>query len=141
EPKPRLTTISLIMVQHSKPSLRSLCHSIRRSRRGIDQGQASLIVPIHPPRRTLLFVPVRTELFEVGPQVAGLFFVLDAGENHLGVGNLGAWILDVFLEGCFVPSDAGILVGVRVAVLGDRAGMTTVEPVEHGADLVFCPFT
>src|SRR5215831_11127358 len=62
----------------------------------------------------LLFVPVWTELLEIGPEIASFFFVLDAGENHVGVG---------------------------VAVVGHRAGMTTVKPVEHRADLVFCPFT
>src|SRR5262249_10272897 len=140
EPNPRLTTISLIMMQYSGPKrLRSLCHPIRRSPRDIDQGQTS-IVPASS-RGNLLFRPVRTELLEIGPEVAGFFFVLDAGENHLGIGNLGARILDVFLEGCLIPSDTGILVGVGVVELGDRAGMTAVKPVEHGADLVFCPFT
>src|SRR5262249_21253104 len=92
-------------------------------------------------RRNLLFSAVRTELLVLGREVAGFVFVLDAGENHLGVGNLGARIFDVFLEGCLIPSDTGILVGVGVVELGDRAGMTAVKPVEHGADLVFCPFT
>jgi hypothetical protein len=89
----------------------------------------------------LLFVAVRTELFEVGPQVAGFLFVLDAGKNHLGIGNFGAWILDIVLEGRFIPGQARILVGVGVAVFGNRTGMTAFKPVEYRADLVFGPFT
>src|SRR5579864_5321093 len=64
--------------------------------------------------RNLFLFSVRTELFEIGPEVAGLGFVLDAGENHLGAGNPGARILDVFLEGRFVPNDAGLLVRLGI---------------------------
>src|SRR4051794_39764080 len=45
-----------------------------------------------------LLVAGGVELLEISPQVAALLFVLDAGEYHLGAGNLRARISDVFLE-------------------------------------------
>ena len=48
--------------------------------------------------RQLFLFAVLIKLLEIGPQVACLHFVLDAREDHLGVGNLGAWIVDVFFE-------------------------------------------
>jgi hypothetical protein len=45
----------------------------------------------------LLFdIAVGIELFEVGPQVADLLFVLDAGEDHFGARDFG---LGIFCEG------------------------------------------
>src|SRR6516162_8755286 len=71
----------------------------------------------------LLFVPIWTELLEIGPEIASFFFVLDAGENHLGVWNLGARILDVFLERCLIPGDAGALVRIAVIESIHHAGL------------------
>ena len=66
--------------------------------------------------RDLLLLPLGIELREIGPQVARFSLVLDAGEDHLGAGNLAARILDVFEEHVLVPGDAGILVGLGIAV-------------------------
>src|SRR5260370_41381562 len=63
---------------------------------------------------SLLNVAVLVELRHIGPQVADLFFALYAGEYHLGARNLGAGILDVFLEHGLAPGDSGTLVGVTV---------------------------
>ena len=76
-------------------------------------------------------LPVAVELLEISPQIGALVFALDAGEHHLGAGNLGARIGDVFLETCFVPGDAGILVGFGVVVALDGAGLAAVEAVER----------
>ncbi len=74
------------------------------------------------------------------PQIVDLVFALDAGEGHLGSRDLRSRILDVFLELGLVPGDAGILVGVRIAVAFDRAGLAAVQPVELRADLVLGAF-
>ena len=58
-----------------------------------------------------------------GPQVADLLLILDADERHFGVWDFGPGILDVFLEGRLTPDDAGILVGVGIAVIRDGAGL------------------
>src|ERR1700741_4777044 len=70
-----------------------------------------------------LRLAVLVELREIGPQVVRLVLVLDAGEDHLGAGNLSLGILDVFEEGFLAPGDAGILVGVGIGVALDAAGM------------------
>src|SRR6202043_906629 len=74
------------------------------------------------------------------PEIVDLLVVLDAGEGHLGAGNFGFGIPDVFLEFGLVPGDAGILVGVRVTVVRHGAGLAAVQPVELGADLVLGAF-
>src|SRR5262249_56721778 len=76
----------------------------------------------------------RLELAEIGPQVAGLLFVLDAGEEHLGAGDLGARVLDVVLEGRLAPGDARILVGVAVIVARGRSRLAAVDAVQLLAD-------
>src|SRR5215203_2434328 len=81
-------------------------------------------------------VAVGLELRQVGPQVGGLLLVLDAGEDHLGAGHLGARVLDVFLERVLAPSDPRVLVGITVAVALDRARLMSVYSIEHWADLV-----
>src|SRR5215211_5849556 len=80
---------------------------------------------------------VGLELRQVGPQVGGLLLLLDAGKDHLGAGHLGAWILDVFLERGFVPGDAGVLVGIAVAVALYRARLVPVQSIEDRTYLVF----
>src|SRR5215510_12644722 len=83
-----------------------------------------------------LGVAVSPELLEVGPQIADLLLVLDAGEDHLGAGDLGARVADVFLERVLAPGDAGVLVGLGVIVAINAARMAALEAVEHRADLV-----
>src|SRR5579862_2865870 len=87
-------------------------------------------------RLLFLDAAVGVELADIGPQVVDLLLVLDAGEDHLGAGHLGARVLDVVLELRLVPDDAGILVGVGIGEIGDAAGMPAVDAVELGADLV-----
>src|ERR1700687_1802677 len=77
---------------------------------------------------------------ETRPQIAGFFLVLDAGEYHLGTGDLRLRVLDVVLEFGLAPGDAGILVGVRIGIIRRRAGFAAVEPVELRADLVLGAF-
>src|SRR5580704_8182421 len=84
----------------------------------------------------LLDAAVGVELADIGPQVVDLLLVLDAGEDHLGAGHLGAGVLDVVLEFRLVPDDAGILVGVGIGEIGHAAGMPAVDAIELGADLV-----
>src|SRR5882672_11245116 len=100
------------------------------ARRGFDRRQTAGRGSV------LLLLAVRAELLEIGPQIAGLLLVLDAGEDHLGIGDLGARILDVIFESRLAPDDAGILVGLGIAVAGDVAGMAAIEAVELGADQV-----
>src|SRR5262245_35226790 len=60
-----------------------------------------------PHRRPSLLLPAfRVELLEVGPQVLRLGLVLDAGEHHLGSGNLGLRVLDGVEELRVSPDDA-----------------------------------
>src|SRR5580704_1117765 len=84
----------------------------------------------------LFLFAVRAELAEIGPQIAGFLFILDAGENHFGAGNLRAWVLDVILERRFVPGDAGTLVGVGIVVIRRGAGMAAIDAVEFRTDFV-----
>jgi len=74
------------------------------------------------------------------PEIIDLLLVLDAGERHLGAGNLRLRVLDVFLELGLVPGDAGILVGIRIVVVRRGAGLAAVDAVELGTDLVLGAF-
>src|SRR3974390_724080 len=89
-------------------------------------------------RRVPLFLGVTlgVQLLDVGPQVVDFLLVLDASEDHFGAGDLGPWILDVFLEVRLVPNDAGILVGAGIVEARNGAGLAAVEAVELRADLV-----
>src|SRR5262249_40640196 len=88
----------------------------------------------------LLFLAVGAKLLEIGPQVARFFLVLDAGEDHLGVRNLGTGIVDIVFEGRFAPRDAGVLIGVGIIIVGDAARTAAFEAVQLRADLVFGVF-
>src|SRR6476646_2067817 len=90
---------------------------------GLDRGQLGA---------PLLFLAVRAELLEIGPQIVLFLLVFDAREHHLGFRDLGARILDVVLEGRLVPDDAGILVGVGIIEVRDAAGLAAVEAIEFG---------
>src|SRR5688572_10359283 len=61
------------------------------------------------------------KLLEVGDEVGDALLVLEAGIDHLGAGDLGPWVLDVFAENGLVPGDAGILVGGRIVVAFDHS--------------------
>jgi hypothetical protein len=84
----------------------------------------------------LLFFAIGPELFEIGPQIIGFLFVLNAGKNHLCPWNLGTRVLDVFLKCGFAPGDTGCLIGIAIVEPFDSAGLTPIKPVELGTDLV-----
>ena len=67
--------------------------------------------------------------------MASCSFLMPA-KDHLGAGDLGVRILDVFLEVLLVPDDARILVRVGIVEPAYGAGLAAVEAVEHGADFV-----
>ena len=90
--------------------------------------------------RELLRLAVLVVLREERPEVAGFLLVLDPGEHHFGAGDLGLGILDVVLEGGFIPGDAGILVGLGIGIALRGAGFAAFQPVEFRADLVFGAF-
>ena len=101
--------------------------------------QGAGVVPIWETPIGLLFdIAVGIELFEVGPQVADLLFVLDAGEDHFGARDFGLGILDVFFEGRLIPDDARILVGIGILVTRDATGLAAVQAILFGTDLVLC---
>src|SRR5262249_23857350 len=79
---------------------------------------------------------VSLELRQIGPEIADLLLVLEAGEHHLGARHFGLRVLDVFLECRGIPGDRGVLVGIAVAEIRHRAGLAPVEAVELGPDLV-----
>ena len=108
----------------------------------VDARARGLVVQIVLPRGGLsyFFLPLGIELREVGPQVVGFGLVLDAGEDHLGAGNFRLRVLDVVEEHVLAPGDAGVLVGLRVAVALDRARLAAFEPVEQRAHLVLGVF-
>lgn len=70
---------------------------------------------------------------EVSNNVSALLLVLDAGEVHLGLGDLLLRVLKVLEEGLLTPDDVGVLVGGGVLVAGHGAGFTAKETVEIGA--------
>src|SRR5439155_9752212 len=88
------------------------------------------------PLTTSLRLAVLVERGDIGPEIVGLLLVLDAGEHHLGAGNLALRILDVFEEHILAPGDAGVLVGVRIGIALHSARLAAVEPVQNGAYLV-----
>src|SRR5262245_16962463 len=88
----------------------------------------------------LLRLSILLELRNVGPEVVSLFLVLDAGKYHLGAGNLGVGLLDVFEERLLAPRDAGVLVGIRIGIALGGSGLATVQPVEFWTDLVLGAF-
>src|SRR5260370_12434606 len=86
------------------------------------------------PTGASLLLSVLVVLREKRPEVAGFLLVLDAGEYHLGAGNLCLGVLDVVLELDLVPGDAGILVGIRVGITLRRAGVAAPPPSECPAE-------
>src|SRR3954447_7482599 len=88
----------------------------------------------------LLGLAVLAVLREERPEVVGLFLVLDAGEHHLGAGNLRLRLLDVFEELVLAPGNAGILVGIRIGIAFGGAGLAAVDAVQLRLDLVLGAF-
>src|SRR5207249_1602153 len=84
-----------------------------------------------------LLLAVRSELLEEAPQIFGFLLVLDPRKRHFGARNLRHGIVDVFLEGFFVPDDPGILVRIRVIVAWHRACLASFQAVLDWADRVF----
>src|ERR1700687_386232 len=101
---------------------------------GLDSGVLTQDGPAL--RGALLGLSVLVVLREKRPEIAGFLLVLDAGKYHLGTWDFRLGVLDVVLELCLVPGDAGILVGVRIGVTRRRAGLAAVESVELRTDLV-----
>ena len=94
----------------------------------------------YPPQAPLITFSCRPcRIREVGPEVVGLLLVLDAGEHHLGAGDLRLRVLDVFEELILVPGDAGILVGLGIGIPFDGAGLTAVDPFSSGPTLFLAP--
>ncbi len=79
---------------------------------------------------------VGAELLQVGEDVVDVGLVGEAREDHLGARHLGLRVLDVFAERRFVPCQAGILVGLGVAITFHRTGMAANHAIEDGADRV-----
>src|SRR5258708_32762790 len=108
----------------------------------LSAGRKSIVADLfkETPEASLFDLSALVVLRENRTEVAGSFLVLDAGEYHLGAGNLRLGVLDVVLELGLVPGDAGILVGIRVGITLRRAGVAAVETVGPGADLVLGAF-
>jgi hypothetical protein len=81
---------------------------------------------LSPTGAALLGLSVLVVLRNERPKIVDLFLVLDAGERHLGAGNLRLRVLDVVLELSLVPGDAGILVGVRIGLIRRCTGLAAV---------------
>ena len=64
------------------------------------------------PRLNALFfyVAISVKLTDVSPYVVDLLLVLEAREDHFGVGNLGGRRLYVLLECRLIPNDSRALV-------------------------------
>jgi hypothetical protein len=58
------------------------------------------------------YVAISVKLTDVSPYVVDLLLVLEAREDHFGVGNLGGGSLYVLLECRFIPNDSRALVRI-----------------------------
>ena len=66
-------------------------------------------------------------LVQKGNQILDLLLVLQPGKRHLRSGHFCLRVLDVFGECRFVPGNAGVLVGRRVAETLDGAGRIILQ--------------
>src|SRR5712671_6744986 len=87
-----------------------------------------------------LLLAVRSELLKEAPQIFHFLLVLNPRKRHFGARNLRQGIIDVFLEGPFVPDDPGIFVRSRVIVARHRACLASFQAVLDWADHVFGVF-
>ena len=69
-------------------------------------------------------------------QVLPVLLLLQAAEGHLGAGNVLLGVLEVLEQGAVVQGDALLLVGIRVRVAVDGAGLAAEQAVQGRADLV-----
>ena len=74
------------------------------------------------------------EALEIGRDVVDVALLGQAGKGHLGTGHLGLGILNVVLEGGFVPDPAGLLHRFGIVVVRDGGGVAPDQAVELGAD-------
>src|ERR1700751_5890065 len=88
----------------------------------------------------LLLLPVRSELLEIGDDIVDVLILRQPGKDHLGPRNLGARVLQIFLQGRLVPGDARILVGIAVAVVRIGPGLAADDAVQHRPDRVLGAF-
>jgi hypothetical protein len=79
---------------------------------------------------------IGVELLEISPQIDDLLGVGDAGESHFGTRDFGRRAADIIFEGCLVPDNTRVLIGVGIVEACDGAGVTTVETIELGTDFV-----
>ena len=72
-------------------------------------------------------------LLDVGYQVAPVLLLLEAGEDHLGAGDVLLGVLEVDVKGVLVPGDALADVGGRVREAGSSSGLSSPHAVQVGA--------
>jgi hypothetical protein len=79
-------------------------------------------------RRSELFT-VGPKLLELGDDIVDVRILRRAWENHLGAGNLGARVFQIFLQCRHVSSDARILVDIAVGVVRVSACLAAHDAV------------
>ena len=72
-------------------------------------------------------------LLDVGYQVAPVLLLLEAGEDHLGAGDVLLGVLEVDVKGVLVPGDALADVGGGVREAGSSSGLSSPHAVQVGA--------
>ena len=82
--------------------------------------------PLANPIRLLLFLK----------RTSAVLLLLEAGEGHLGAGDVLLRVLQVGEEGLLVPDNAALLVRGGVRVAGDGAALAAKEAVQVRARLV-----
>nr|CAJ01647.1 hypothetical protein orf111 [Methylocapsa acidiphila] len=77
---------------------------------------------------------------EIGDEIVPIRFLRQAGEDHLGAGDHGLGIGEIFVQLRLVPGDAGILVGVGIAIALDRAGLAPDQAIQLRTDEILGAF-
>lgn len=85
-----------------------------------------------PPLHSLL----RASLDDVGSDVGTILRRLEAGEGHLGLGDVLLGVLKVVVQRVGRPRHTSVLVGGRVLVVGHTAGLASNEAIQVGSLLV-----
>jgi hypothetical protein len=75
-------------------------------------------------------------LLHVGDDIVALLGLLEAGESHLGTGNVLLGVLEVVEEGLLSPGDVLLDVGLGVGESGSLARFAAKDAVQVRADLV-----